>query len=175
MHKLQYSSKTINILKQILSYKGENSFQTNELFNKSNEAKNKTIGYNKSKNYDNKTKEDDKKSQKNKNNKIKGRANNKDNSNSIKNGPFYIPKTFGDQKLEISFNDEDAIKTQLNKKVDNSVINSFPKDKLKYALFTIGKLEYLLARDFIIYYLQLGVDKIFIYDNNEIDNRQRKI
>ncbi len=70
--------------------------------------------------------------------------------------------------MEISFDYDEAIKTQLNKKVNDSIINSFPKDNLKYALCTIGKLENLYARYFVIYYLQLGLDKIYIYDNNLI-------
>ena len=43
-------------------------------------------------------------------------------------------------------------------------INSFPKDKKKFAMCSIGKLENLNVRDFIIYYLELGVDKFFIYE-----------
>ena len=48
------------------------------------------------------------------------------------------------------------------------MLNSFPKNKLKFALCAIGKLENLYARDFVIYYLEMGIDKIYIYDNNEI-------
>ena len=81
---------------------------------------------------------------------------------------FYTPKLFGNKTLKISFNYSKAIMDQLYKKIDDNKIKSFPKDKLKFALCTIGKLENLYARDFIIYYLELGVDKIYIYDNNEI-------
>ena len=51
-------------------------------------------------------------------------------------------------------------------------IYSFPKDKKKFALCTIGKLENLYARDFALYYLELGVDKIYIYDNKSLLNNQ---
>ena len=74
--------------------------------------------------------------------------------------------------MKISFNYDDAIKAQLNKKLNDSILKSFPKDKLKYALCSIGKLENLYVRDFVIYYLELGVDKIFIYDNNEINGER---
>ena len=82
---------------------------------------------------------------------------------------FYTPKIFGNKTLKISFNYSQAINEQLYKNIDDNIINSFPKDKLKFALCTIGKLENLYARDFIIYYLELGIDKIYIYDNNEIN------
>lgn len=80
---------------------------------------------------------------------------------------FYLPKMFGNVTLEISFDYEKAIKEQMNKKVNKEILNSFPKNKLKFALCAVGKLENLYARDFVIHYLELGVDKIFIYDNNE--------
>ena len=38
---------------------------------------------------------------------------------------------------------------------------------IKVALCTMGKKENLYAKEFIDYYLKLGVDHIFIYDNNE--------
>ena len=41
--------------------------------------------------------------------------------------------------------------------------------KIKVCICTIGKLENLYIREFIKYYNKLGVDKIYIYDNNEIN------
>lgn len=41
--------------------------------------------------------------------------------------------------------------------------------KTKVCICTIGKLENLYIREFIEYYYKLGVDKIYIYDNNEIN------
>jgi hypothetical protein len=43
------------------------------------------------------------------------------------------------------------------------------KYKIKVCICTIGKLENLYIREFLEYYNKLGVDKIFIYDNNEIN------
>jgi hypothetical protein len=37
---------------------------------------------------------------------------------------------------------------------------------------TIGKNENLYAREFVEYYLKLGVDKLFIYDNNDINGEK---
>ena len=81
---------------------------------------------------------------------------------------YDIPEVYGKQKLKISFNYTEEIQKQLYKQLNYTIIESFPKNKLKFALCTIGKLENLNARDFIIYYLELGIDKIYIYDNNEI-------
>lgn len=85
---------------------------------------------------------------------------------------FLTPDVYGEKKLEISFDYKEAIKAQLDKKLDYSKINSFPKEKQKFALCTIGKLENLYARDFVLYYLELGVDKIYIYDNNDINGEK---
>ena len=43
------------------------------------------------------------------------------------------------------------------------------KYNLKVSICTIGKLENLYIREFIDYYKALGLDKIYIYDNNEIN------
>jgi len=80
---------------------------------------------------------------------------------------FYTPPTYGNISYEISFNYTEAINMQYLKHPNYTKINSFPKDKKKFAMCSIGKLENLNVRDFIIYYLELGVDKFFIYDNNE--------
>ena len=81
---------------------------------------------------------------------------------------YDIPKFYGNQTFKISFNYTEEIKKQFNKKLNYTILETFPKNKLKFALCSIGKLENLNARDFIIYYLELGIDKIYIYDNNEI-------
>jgi hypothetical protein len=93
-------------------------------------------------------------------------------SREVENSPekrlqYFLPKEYGDTSFKISFNYSEAIHQQLIKKVNSTKIANMPKDKLKFGLCTIGKLENLNARDFVIYYLELGVDKIFIYDNNE--------
>ena len=41
--------------------------------------------------------------------------------------------------------------------------------KIKVCICTIGKLENQYIREFVEYYKKLGVDKIYIYDNNEIN------
>ena len=80
---------------------------------------------------------------------------------------FYTPPVYGNISYEISFNYTEAINMQYLKKPNYNKINSFPKDKKKFAMCSMGKLENLNVRDFVIYYLELGVDKFFIYDNNE--------
>ena len=45
-------------------------------------------------------------------------------------------------------------------------------NNLKVCLCTIGKKENLYAREFVDYYKNLGIDKIFIYDNNEKDDEK---
>lgn len=42
--------------------------------------------------------------------------------------------------------------------------------KMKVCICTIGKLENLYIREYLDYYKKLGVDKIYIYDNNEIND-----
>ena len=44
--------------------------------------------------------------------------------------------------------------------------------KLKVCICTIGKKENLYAKEFVDYYKNLGVNKIFLYDNNEIDDEK---
>ena len=43
------------------------------------------------------------------------------------------------------------------------------RSKINVCICTIGKFENLYIKEYIQYYKKLGVDKIFIYDNNEID------
>ena len=97
--------------------------------------------------------------------------NNKDNFEK-KEHTFYTPNTFGDRKIELSFNYTEAIQELKRKNVNETIFNSLPKNKLSFAMCSIGKLENLYVRDFIIYYLELGVDKFYIYDNNEINGEK---
>ena len=57
------------------------------------------------------------------------------------------------------------------------------KINLKIALCTMGKAENLYLNEFIDYYIKLGINHIFIYDNNEpsfermsdiLDNKYKK-
>ena len=43
------------------------------------------------------------------------------------------------------------------------------KTKLNICICSIGKNENLYIREFLEYYILLGIDKIFIYDNNDIE------
>ena len=45
-------------------------------------------------------------------------------------------------------------------------------DNIKIALCTMGKDENLYANEFIEYYIKLGVNQLFIYDDND-DNKER--
>ena len=45
-------------------------------------------------------------------------------------------------------------------------------NKLKVCLCTIGKLENLYVREYISHYIKYGVDKIFIYDNNDLNGER---
>ena len=44
---------------------------------------------------------------------------------------------------------------------------SYKADNLKVALCTMGKRENLYVREFVDYYYKLGIDQMFIYDDNE--------
>ena len=44
--------------------------------------------------------------------------------------------------------------------------------KIKVCLCNIGKRENLYVREYISHYLKYGVDKIFIYDNNDINGEK---
>ena len=43
---------------------------------------------------------------------------------------------------------------------------------IKIALCTMGKNENLYVKEFINYYIKLGVDKIFIYDDNDLNSEK---
>ena len=45
-------------------------------------------------------------------------------------------------------------------------------DKIKICICTIGKRENQYAREFVEYYINRGINKIFIYDNNEINDEK---
>ena len=50
----------------------------------------------------------------------------------------------------------------------NGIVVFYKKNKnIKVAICTIGKKENLYVKEFINYYVKLGIDKIFIYDDNE--------
>ena len=80
---------------------------------------------------------------------------------------FNITELSRQKGIYFSFNYDNEVKAQLNKQLNLSLINPFPRDKKKFALCTVGRIENLYARSFVIYYLKLGVDKIYIYDANE--------
>ena len=46
------------------------------------------------------------------------------------------------------------------------------KTIIKVALCTMGKNENLYVKEFISYYYKLGIDKIFIYDNNDLNSEK---
>ena len=46
------------------------------------------------------------------------------------------------------------------------------KENIKVALCTMGKKENLYIKEFIQYYIKLGIDHIFIYDNNDLDTEK---
>ena len=55
-----------------------------------------------------------------------------------------------------------------------SVLNKHikEKNKIKICICTPGKKENRYILEFIIYYKKLGVDKIFLYDNNDINDEK---
>ena len=48
----------------------------------------------------------------------------------------------------------------------------FIKNQIKIALCTMGKQENLYVKEFIYYYKKLGVDTIFIYDDNDYNTEK---
>lgn len=53
-----------------------------------------------------------------------------------------------------------------------SIINIKKIENTKICLCTIGKEENLYAREYVSYYKNYNLDKIFIYDNNEINGEK---
>lgn len=51
-------------------------------------------------------------------------------------------------------------------------ILSYKNKNIKVALCTMGKQENLYVKEFISYYIRLGIDKILIYDDNDINTEQ---
>ena len=49
------------------------------------------------------------------------------------------------------------------------LINNNEKENIKVCICTIGKQENSYIREYIEYYKNYGVDKIFLYDNNDIN------
>ncbi len=52
---------------------------------------------------------------------------------------------------------------------------SFPEKYLNICICTIGKNENVYIREFVEYYQKLGIDKIFLYDNNDIEGENFNI
>ena len=50
----------------------------------------------------------------------------------------------------------------------------YRSNKIKVALCTMGRLENLYVKEFVLYYKKLGIDKIFIYDDNELNTERIK-
>ena len=46
------------------------------------------------------------------------------------------------------------------------------KNKYRVCLCTVGKLENNYIKDFVIHYKKYGIDKIFLYDNNDINGER---
>ena len=55
--------------------------------------------------------------------------------------------------------------------VENYLFNKKIKS-IKVALCTVGKKDNFYARQFMDYYIKLGVEHMFIYDNNEAFNEK---
>ena len=60
----------------------------------------------------------------------------------------------------------------LLKTLDYLINNNDEKENIKVCMCTIGKLENNYIREFIEYYKNYGVDKIFLYDNNDINSEK---
>jgi len=54
--------------------------------------------------------------------------------------------------------------------INNKSNKNINKNKIKICLCTVGKQENKYIREFIEYYRNYGVDKIFLYDNNNIND-----
>jgi hypothetical protein len=52
------------------------------------------------------------------------------------------------------------------------IINLNKRIKMKVGLCTMGKLENLYIKEFINYYIKIGIDKIFIYDDNDLNSEK---
>ena len=53
-----------------------------------------------------------------------------------------------------------------------AIINIRKIENIKVCLCTIGKQENLYVREYVSYYKNYNLDKIFIYDNNEINGEK---
>jgi len=66
----------------------------------------------------------------------------------------------------------DAAKNGLTQAPKNSTINFYPNHRIYkkgVGICTIGRNENLYAKEFVEYYIKLGIKKIIIYDNNDIN------
>ena len=55
---------------------------------------------------------------------------------------------------------------------NKSVIEHYFRNKKGVGICSIGRKENLYAKEFVEYYLKLGIKKIIIYDNNDIDGEK---
>ena len=55
-------------------------------------------------------------------------------------------------------------------KLINNNFNNIPN--IRVCLCTLGKKENLYIKEFIQYYEKIGIDKIFLYDNNDINDER---
>ena len=72
--------------------------------------------------------------------------------------------------IQIYSNVYDYVRTNYTKPIFSNLTKNYSlKNKKKnICICSIGKKENLYVKEFIDYYYSLGIDKIFIYDNNEI-------
>jgi len=78
--------------------------------------------------------------------------------------------------LFLSYNDKIfniGVKNRINNIFRfNKNQTNFKKRKIKVCICTLGKKENKYIREFIKHYLKYGVDKIYLYDNNDIDDER---
>lgn len=78
---------------------------------------------------------------------------------------FSLILSYKDRFLNIDIKDNGNI-ISINKKINNE------KRKVKVCICTLGKKENSYIREFISHYYKYGVDKIFLYDNNDINEER---
>ena len=60
-------------------------------------------------------------------------------------------------------------KIEIDKKIS---LIKYKKSKIKICIYTLGKKENRYIREFVEYYQKLGIDQIFLYDNNDEDGER---
>ena len=78
---------------------------------------------------------------------------------------IFLILTYKDRFLNIDLNDN-GNDIPINKQISND------KRKIKVCICTLGKKENIYIREFISHYYSYGVDKIFLYDNNDINEER---